>query len=193
MITYRKYDYSDHRISLTKDYDADGTLLGYTEYTYGETTRATESYTADGTLTGSSQAQYDWFGRIRHREQYDGAGSLVSREVYRYRFWERFFSLEGLFAFLIILSLSTAVGLGIYEDWHKMPFKKKAPSAPGLDAGSELAEQLEEVRAALTATELALQEMDEPSRAKVRSQLEGPIAELEDVLSYWHRAGSDGK
>lgn len=122
---YRTVDHEYYHIMGTRDYDPEGNCLGYTEYIYDEYIQTGMTYTADGQVTGTSKAEFDWFGRIRNRERYDAAGNLVSREVYRYRFWERYLGLEGVLTLAGILGLSAAIGFGVYDDRIRFPHKKE--------------------------------------------------------------------
>lgn len=113
---YRSMDYKDHKVGATQDYDADGNLLGYEEYTYTDTTRTVTAYDAEGNVIGTAKTNYDWFGRITQRETFDAQGNITGSEVYHYRFWERYFSLEGLLAFIVTASVSATVGGEIFRD-----------------------------------------------------------------------------
>lgn len=125
LIGYRTLDYENHRISRTKDYDSMDALLGYTEYSYDGNSCTTKSYNPDGILTLTTKAEYNWLGRIESRESYDSAGNLTSREVYHYRVWELFGSIEGLICLIGILFLAAAVGKSVYDDRIRLPIKTK--------------------------------------------------------------------
>lgn len=124
LLGYRTLDYTNHRISKTKDYDSEDNLISYTEYAYDGQTLTTKSYTADDVLTGSAIAKYDWLGRILSKESYDSEGALISREEYHYRIWELFYSIEGAICLIGILFLAMAIGKGIYDDRIHFPTKK---------------------------------------------------------------------
>lgn len=104
------------QVTGTRDYDADGQLLGYAVYSYDQAVRCTvEEFDAADTLLGSSVTWYDWFGRIQRREHYDADGQLTGREVYHYRFWERYASWQGLAVLVVSLGLSATFGLAAGE------------------------------------------------------------------------------
>lgn len=115
VIGSRGYDYQNGRISGWKEWDAEGTLLSYAEYTYDGNNQTVSTYLADGTYMGTRLSQYV-FGHLKWREHYDASGELVSKEVYHYRVWELFASLEGFLSLVIILSLAATVGIGIWDD-----------------------------------------------------------------------------
>lgn len=127
VIGWQSLSYSYGKVSKTMDYDGDGNLLAYTEYTDAGTVRWSESYTAEGVLTGTTEARYDWLGNIRERTYYDAEGSLTGRESYRYRVWELYGSPEGLFTLVAILSLSLTLGMAVYDDRIRLkkPEKKE--------------------------------------------------------------------
>ena len=111
----RGYDYQYNRISGWKEWDADGTLLAYAQYSYDGNIQVVSSYLADGSLTGTRISKYT-FGNLRWREYYDADGSLTGREIYRYRFWEPFFCIEGIILLLIILSLAFTAAFAVWDD-----------------------------------------------------------------------------
>ncbi len=117
---YQALSYVDHRLFRTRDYDAAGNVLGYTEYSYADTARTGKSYDAQGTLTGSTVSSYDWLGRVRERSHFDASGNCTGTEVYHYRVWELFRSIEGLLVLIPILSLSATLAVAVYED--RRPF-----------------------------------------------------------------------
>ena len=115
-IAYRTYDYTDSRLSKTQDYTLDGEWTGYTEYTYGDNVCIGKSYGQDGTLTGTVRTKTDWLGRLRQREYLDPQGDLISRKVYRYRFWELYRGVEGWTTVFILLVLTATMGIYINDD-----------------------------------------------------------------------------
>lgn len=124
---YRTFSYYNDKISSTNDYDKEDQFIAYTEYSYGETSRTTKTYGKDNVLLASSYTEYDWFGRILHREHYDADGELTSTEVYHYRFWERFYSFEGIAAAIMILSFSVTTGGGVYQHFLKKAVMNDTP------------------------------------------------------------------
>lgn len=125
---WRSYSYENSKVSRTEDFDGDGCILGYTVYSYDGCTRKSENFSADGQLTSSTETEYDRFGRVLCREYYDETGDLTGREVYRYRFWELFFGLEGAVTMVVILSLAATLGVAVYEDWLPVPRRKREKS-----------------------------------------------------------------
>ena len=125
LIGYRVLDYENHRISKTTDYDSSDRLISYTEYIYDDNFCTSSSYSADGILIDSEITEYDWLNRIQSREVYDGSDSLISREIYHYRVWELFGSIEGLLSLTVIIFFSMAIGIGVYDDRIRLPAKKQ--------------------------------------------------------------------
>ena len=126
LVAYRTYDYTDSRLSRTQDYTAEGVRTGYTEYSYEGYLCVGKSYREDGTLTGMTCTKTDWLGRIRWRETYDGSGERVSREVYRYRFWELYRGLEGWMTAYILLILTLTMGIYINDSPITVRERRKA-------------------------------------------------------------------
>lgn len=115
VISSRVYSYQHGQISGWKEWDAQGALLAYAEYTYDGNIQTVLTYLTDGSLTGTRVSKYV-FGNLIWREYYDASGEMVSKEVYRYRVWELFASLEGFVSLFITLSLAATIGIGIWDD-----------------------------------------------------------------------------
>ncbi|MBQ6719969.1 MAG: hypothetical protein IJN20_06450 [Oscillospiraceae bacterium] len=143
VIASRGYSYQNGRISGWKEWDAEGALLAYADYTYDGNLQTVSACLADGTPAGTRVSQYA-FGRLKWRETYNTSGELVSREVYRYRVWELFGSLEGGISLVIILSLAATFGIGIWDDRIRLGTRLMLRSADGQQ--EETAELIREVK-----------------------------------------------
>jgi len=142
------YSYRNGQISGWKEWDPEGTLLAYAEYTYYGNIQTVTTYLADGTCTGTRVSKYS-FGNLKWREYYDASGEMVSREVYHYRVWELFSSLEGFISLFIILSLAATIGIGIWDD--RIQLGTRLASGTVINHPKETRELIREV------TELQLQ------------------------------------
>lgn len=170
-VGWRTYSTGIRGVVQTKDYDAQGKLVGYTDYTYDGSCRRGESYTAEGVLTGSTMSHYDWMGRLRKQERYDAEGNLTGREVYRYRFWERYGSPEGLFTLFACISLSATLGIASWEERLRVPQKRKSRS--------DLARELKTVRTALE--QAAQEELTDREREALAGELKAIRRALEKL------------
>lgn len=184
---YRSFEYTNSRLSKTRDYDGDGTVLGYAEYTYRDTDCTKRSYTAEGSLAGSSESTYDLFGRLSKRAHYDAAGNLVGTEVYHYRVLERYWSIEGLITLFIILCLSAFMGVEIYEG-IRLPLGKRgarlseAPT-PAHPPKSVHLKKIEEVRVGLREVSALLQSIEPADRTEAIKEVHARIEQLNQLLS----------
>ena len=120
--TYPQYD--DHAVTLAQDYDAQGNLVASTKAASSGSLRTVSFYDADGNLTGTQTEQLDWFGRLARRETFNANGTLLSREVYHYLFWERYGSLTGGFVLLATLCVSLWLGIEVYSMTGKRESKE---------------------------------------------------------------------
>ena len=111
----RGYDYQIDKFTGWKEWDSEGNLLAYAEYSYDGNTQTVSSYLADGTPTGTRVSQYT-FGKLKWREYYDPQGALIGKEVYHYRIWEPFLCIPGVLILFAILSLAATVAFGIWDD-----------------------------------------------------------------------------
>jgi len=115
VLSTRGYSYQNDKIIGWKEWAPEGNLLSYADYTYDGNTQTAATYLADGTLAGTRVSKYS-FGKLRWREYYDPDGTLTGKEVYRYRAWEVFFSLEGAAAAVVIVSLAATMGIAVWDD-----------------------------------------------------------------------------
>lgn len=115
VISSRGYSYQNDRISGWKEWDAEGTLLAYAEYTYDGNIQTVSFYLADGTHTGTRVSKYS-LGNLKWREYYGADGALVGKEEYRHRAWELFFSFQGFITLFVILALAATVGIAVWDD-----------------------------------------------------------------------------
>ena len=115
IIGSRGYDYHINQFNGWKEWNSEGNLLAYAEYSYDGNTQTVASYLADGTLTGTRVTQYS-FGKLKWREYYNPQGTLIGKEVYRYRFWEPFLCIHGACFLFVIISLAATVAFGIWDD-----------------------------------------------------------------------------
>lgn len=130
VISSRGYSYQNDRISGWQEWDPEYNLLRYAEYSYDGDVQTVSTYLADGTLTGKRVSKYS-FGNLKSREYYDAAGNLTSKEVYRYRVWELFLSLEGFASLVIILSLAATAGFAVWDDRFQLGNRLIAKSIVG--------------------------------------------------------------
>lgn len=144
----RGYGHRNGQISGWKEWDSEGTLVSYAEYVYDGNTQIVSTYHADGTLIGTRLSEYT-FGHLRWREYYDASGEMVSREVYHYRVWELFGSLEGFITLFIILSIAATISIGIWDD--RIQLGTRLVSKTVMNHPKETRELIQEV------TELQLQ------------------------------------
>lgn len=166
-VGWRLYSTCSSGVSQTRDYDAHGNLVGYTDYTYDGTCRSSESHTAEGILIGSTQSHYDWLGRLRKRETYDAEGNLTGQEIYRYRFWERYLSLEGLITLFCGLCLAATMGIASWEERLRLPRRKDNGALIRAKAGLRQAEQ-------------AMEGMEKPDREALAEELRRILKQIEE-------------
>lgn len=115
IISYRGYGSRNQQITEWKEWDPEWNLLAYAEYSYDGNTQTVSTYLSNGTLTGTRVTRYS-FGNVKWREHYSPTGDLIGREVYRYRVWELFYSVEGLLILVVTLTLSLVMAFGVWED-----------------------------------------------------------------------------
>lgn len=119
IISHRGYGSSNKQITEWKEWDPEWNLLAYAEYSYDGNTQTVNTYLGNGTLTGTRVSRYS-FGNVKWREHYSPEGKLIGREVYRYRVWELFYSVEGLLILIVTLTLSLLMSFGVWEDRIKL-------------------------------------------------------------------------
>ena len=112
---YRTFSYINQKLSNTKDYDGAGNLLSYTDYVYDGYLCTATTYLANGTMEEQELIRYDWLDRVKWREIYSAQGQILRKETYRYRPWELFVSMEGLWTLFAILSLATTLSLAVWD------------------------------------------------------------------------------
>ena len=115
IISHRGYGSHNQQITEWKEWDPEWNLLAYAEYSYDGNTQTVNTYLSNGTLTGTRVSKYS-FGNVKWREHYSPEGDLIGREVYRYRIWELFYSVEGLLILVVTLTLSLLMAFGVWED-----------------------------------------------------------------------------
>lgn len=115
IISHRGYGSHNQQITEWKEWDPEWNLLAYAEYSYDGNTQTVNTYLSNGTLTGTRVSRYS-FGNVKWREHYSPEGDLIGREVYRYRIWELFYSVEGLLILVVTLTLSLLMAFGVWED-----------------------------------------------------------------------------
>lgn len=115
IISHRGYGSHNQQITEWKEWDPEWNLLAYAEYSYNGNTQTVNTYLSNGTLTGTRVSKYS-FGNVKWREHYSHEGDLIGREVYRYRVWELFYSVEGLLILVVTLTLSLLMAFGVWED-----------------------------------------------------------------------------
>lgn len=115
IISHRGYGSHNQQITEWKEWDPEWNLLAYAEYSYNGNTQTVNTYLSNGTLTGTRVSKYS-FGNVKWREHYSPEGDLIGREVYRYRVWELFYSVEGLLILVVTLTLSLLMAFGVWED-----------------------------------------------------------------------------
>lgn len=185
ILGYRTLDYINKRLSKTTDYDSDGQMLRYTEYTYDEYTCTAITYNAESEAEGSVQSRYNWFGDLKAREHYDNAGNLVSSEVYHYRVWERYRGIEGMATLFVILCLAAAIGVGVYDDRIRIPVKRNGAPETEKDPDevkSDASSALEKAKFAIRELELVLIKMDKDTRVQTITQLNGYVKRVNERL-----------
>lgn len=119
IISHRGYGSRNKQITEWKEWDPEWNLLAYAEYSYDGNTQTVNTYLSNGTLTGTRVSRYS-FGNVKWREHYSPEGELIGREVYRYRVWELFYSVEGLLILVVTLTLSLLMAFGVWEDRIKL-------------------------------------------------------------------------
>lgn len=119
IISHRGYGSRNQQITEWKEWDPEWNLLAYAEYSYDGNTQTVNTYLSNGTLTGTRVSRYS-FGNVKWREHYSPEGELIGREVYRYRVWELFYSVEGLLILVVTLTLSLLMAFGVWEDRIKL-------------------------------------------------------------------------
>jgi len=115
IISHRGYGSHYQQITEWKEWDPEWNLLAYAEYSYNGNKQTVNTYLSNGTLTGTRVSKYS-FGNVKWREHYSPEGDLIGREVYRYRVWELFYSVEGLLILVVTLTLSLLMAFGVWED-----------------------------------------------------------------------------
>lgn len=119
IISHRGYGSRNKQITEWKEWDPEWNLLAYAEYSYDGNTQTVNTYLSNGILTGTRVSRYS-FGNVKWREHYSPEGELIGREVYRYRVWELFYSVEGLLILVVTLTLSLLMAFGVWEDRIKL-------------------------------------------------------------------------
>ncbi len=170
---WRTFSYESSRIVRIQDYDAAGQPVGHTEYVYTDSGCEAASYDTSEILTGRTICQYDWTGRVSVRETYDAEGSLTGREVYHYRFWERYRGLVGGFVGILMLSLSATIGIGVYDDHISLARLTQRPR-------DLLTEKLDGLSAAIRALKPLLTRMKQEERKQAIARLYDALDSLND-------------
>lgn len=115
IISHRGYGSHNQQITEWKEWDPEWNLLAYAEYSYDGNTQTVNTYLSNGTLTGTRVSRYS-FGNVIWREHYSPEGDLIGKEVYRYRFWELFYSVEGLLILAVTLTLALVMAMAVWDD-----------------------------------------------------------------------------
>ena len=194
ILGYRTLDYVNHRLAETKDYDAEGRLLGRTVFSWEANKCSSISYDGTDNILGTSLCNYDWLGRITVRENYDASGDLISEELYHYRIWERYRGVGGICALIIVLSLAATIGIGVYEDRIKLPSKNEQ-SNENTNQVTTLKdlerEKVDRASNAILELETVLSQMDEETKESVLARLYSDINLLQMNLNRAKRDESN--
>lgn len=183
VISSRGYSYQNDRISGWKEWDAEGTLLAYAEYTYDGNVQTVSTYLSDGTLTGTRVSKYA-FGNLKWREYYDADGALVGKEVYRYRLWELFFSLEGVISLFIVLSLAATAGIAVWDDRIQFGTRLVSKSDVGRpDEARRLIREANELKAQIAELSAKLPQSDSVAYSKDIQRLTEELKKLNSYLA----------
>jgi len=146
LVSERGYGSRNQQITEWKEWDPEWNLLAYAEYTYDGNTQTVSTYLGDGTLTGTRVSRYA-FGNVKWREHYSPEGDLIGREVYRYRFWELFYSVEGLLILVITLTLALVMAFAVWDDRIQFGTRLVRRSiAPTEEEAIQLTRKMEELK-----------------------------------------------
>lgn len=183
VISSRGYSYQNDRITGWKEWDAEGTLLSYADYTYDRNVQTVSTYLVDGTLTGTRVSKYV-LGNLKWREYYDADGALVGKEVYRYRVWELFFSLQGFITLFIIASLAATAAIGVWADRIQFGTKLVPKSiTPTQDDTIKLIEKIEDLSLQIMKLSDQLETADYEGLGEEITKLNEEIEKMNDHLS----------
>lgn len=124
ILGYQEFSYRNGDVWRITERDSSHNRRRYSAYVYEGQTRYGATFLSDGTVQYHTVHYVDWFGNITRLDTYQPDGSLYSTAIYRYRFWERYRGIQGTAVLLAMLSLSAAIGFGVYDDRIRFPKKQ---------------------------------------------------------------------
>lgn len=183
VLSSRGYSYQNDKIIGWKEWDPQGNLLSYADYTYDGNTQTAATYLADGTLIETRVSKYS-FGKLRWREYYDPEGSLTGREVYRYRVWEVFFSLAGVATAIVILSLAATMGIAVWDDRIRLGDRLVMRKIPATQNDTlKLMAKADSLRLQMAKLSQRLESTEQEEIARELADLRTELKEMNEMLS----------
>lgn len=182
IVSSRGYSYQNKQITGWSEWDPEWNLLAYAEYTYDGNIQTVSTYLADGTLAETRVSKYS-YGYLKYREHYDPDGKLIGREVYRYRFWELFYSVEALLILAVTLTLALIMAFAVWED-RLLPgtrlLQKVIPSSQ--DDTLNLIQEVQELKVRIAKLSSKLPDTSTEEIVRMTEELKRLNDHLEEIL-----------